>query len=275
MANDPDSYKSSSGALNAMPNVFRHTVHPERPSDTKHISIVIPAFNESGRIAVTLETIWRYFNDKSHQCEIIVVDDASSDNTYQIVSHLSKSLNNLTLLRLPSNKGKGASIRQGILSSSGELVLICDADLSTPIEEIEKLYPWIERGYAIALGSRALKDSVIVRAQSWYRRNMGKTFNVFVQLLVMRGIRDTQCGFKLFTGEAARELFSRSKINRFCFDVEILFLARKAGLGIKEVPITWINSPDSRVRLFVDSFLMLMDLWRIRIYDIFGMYKND
>jgi dolichyl-phosphate beta-glucosyltransferase len=159
-----------------------------------------------------------------------------------------------------------------VLSSSGALVLISDADLSTPIDEIEKLLPLISKECDIAIGSRGLPSSDIQVRQPWYREGMGKIFNTFVRLFVIGGIQDTQCGFKLFKGDVARRLFTASIITGFSFDVEILFLARKKGYTIKEIPVRWLNSPNSRVRLMRDPVFMLFDLIRIRMYWLLNKY---
>ena len=232
----------------------------------KSISIVIPAFNEAKRICSTLRKIDTYFASKTQLFEIIVVDDGSTDNTADVVLTESQKSKSVRLLSNRSNKGKGFSVRRGVLNSTNNLILISDADLSTPIEEVEKLFLWLSRGYDIAIGSRGLKESEILERQPWYRQNMGRVFNLFVKMLVLGGINDTQCGFKLFPEEIAKKLFSVTKIDGFAFDVEVLFLARKSKYKIKEVPVRWINSPSSKVRIIQDSFLMFFDLVRIRSF---------
>lgn len=232
----------------------------------KSISIVIPAFNEAKGIGPTLSKIDTYFQDKAEQFEIIVVDDGSIDNTANAVLGELDKLKRLRLLRNHSNKGKGFAVRRGVFASIYSLILLSDADLSTPIEEVEKLFFWLTRGYDIAIGSRGLRESEIVERQPWYRQNMGRVFNLLVKMLVLGGINDTQCGFKLFPNEIAQKLFSGAKINGFAFDVEVLFLARKSEYKIKEVPIRWINSPSSKVRIIRDSLSMFFDLIRIRAF---------
>jgi dolichyl-phosphate beta-glucosyltransferase len=230
------------------------------------ISVVVPAFNEAKRIGPTLRKIDKYFEDKAEQFEIIVVDDGSTDNTADVVLGESGKLKSIRLLRNHSNKGKGFSVRRGVLDSTYRLILISDADLSTPIEEVEKLFFWLCEGYNVVIGSRGLRESEIVKRQPWYRQNMGRLFNLFVKMLLLDGINDTQCGFKLFPNKIAKKLFSGSRINRFAFDVEILFLARKSEYKIKEVPVRWINSPSSKVRILQDSASMFLDLIRIKIF---------
>jgi dolichyl-phosphate beta-glucosyltransferase len=229
------------------------------------ISIVIPAFNEAARISPTLRKVVAYLGERARDYEIIVVDDGSTDGTASIVMEESTNNKSIKLFQGETNRGKGHSTRRGVLGSSFGLVLISDADLSTPIEEVEKLLPWLESGCDIAIGSRALKDSDIIEKQPWYRQSMGRMFNLLVRTLVLGGIGDTQCGFKLFRANAAKKLFQAARIEGFAFDVEVLYLARKMGYRIKEVPIRWINSPKSKVRILSDSFLMFKDLIRVRL----------
>lgn len=230
----------------------------------KSISVVIPAFNEEDRIGATIQKIYDYLKEKSETFEIIVVDDGSSDNTVDVVRNASERIKNIKVLSNGSNKGKGFSVRNGILNSTCSLVLISDADLSTPIEEIEKFFPWIDSGYDIVIGSRGLEESEILKKQPWYRQSMGKTFNEMVKILVLNDFDDTQCGFKIFKSDAAKRVFSLSKIDGFAFDVEILFIAKKMGFRTKEVPVRWINSPQSRVKIMRDPLKMFLDLFRIR-----------
>lgn len=229
------------------------------------MSIVIPAYNEEKRIEGSLSDTCAYMNDFGMESEIIVVDDGSSDGTGRIVDRIAKDARNVRLVRYEENRGKGHALRTGVLVTKGDFVLVMDADLSTPMEELRKLMPHLsDGGFDIAIGSRALALSDIIKKQPWWRRGMGKTFNKFVKMLVIGGFSDTQCGFKLFKGEIARSLFGEAKIDRFAYDVEILALAGKKGFGVKEVPIRWINSPESRVDPVKDSLRMLADLVRIR-----------
>jgi dolichyl-phosphate beta-glucosyltransferase len=229
------------------------------------MSIVIPAYNEEKRIEGSLSEACAYMNDFGMEYEIIVVDDGSSDGTGRIVTRIAKDIRNVRLVGYEKNRGKGHALRTGVLVTKGEFVLVMDADLSTPMEELRKLMPYLsDGGFDIAIGSRALALSDIIKKQPWWRRGMGKTFNRIVKALVIGGFSDTQCGFKLFKGEIARSLFGAARIDRFAYDVEILALAKKKGYGIKEVPIRWINSPESRVDPVKDSLQMLADLVRIR-----------
>jgi len=248
---------------------------PEFVDNTNHfISVVIPAFNEELRIAGTIQSVHDYLQKRYASYEIVVVDDGSTDATGTIVAALAKERNNLRLVRQAANSGKGLTVKAGIFAASGNIIIMSDADLSTPIEESEKLLSYYEEGYDVVIGSRGLKEADIVVRQPWYRGRMGKIFNLFVRLLVIGEFRDTQCGFKMFRRDVARELFSRCRINHFCFDVEILFIAKKRGFSIKEVPIRWINSPDSKVKIFKDSLRMLIDLVIIRANSYRGFYSD-
>lgn len=236
------------------------------------LSVVIPAFNEESRIGPTLIGMFGFLEDNFRNFEIVVVDDGSTDNTRSVVEDLSAELDNVRLISNPVNHGKGYAVGQGMLASRGDLVLFSDADMSTPVDELKKLMPFCREGFDIVIGSRGLAESDIRVRQSWYRERMGKMFNLLVRLLAVRGITDTQCGFKLFRGEVAQTLFRKTMIKGFAFDVEVLFLAEKFGYEIKEVPIRWLNSPCSKVKLIGDSVRMFLELLRIRAYYSLGRY---
>jgi len=236
------------------------------------ISVVIPAYNEEKRLGDTLVRILSYMAEAGHDHEVVVVDDGSRDGTAAVAESFSDR--GVRTLRVPSNRGKGHAVRHGVLQAGRSLVLFSDADLSTPIEELEKLAAPILAGRAqIALGSRAVAGSVIEVSQPFHRVAMGKTFNLLVRLIALPGFHDTQCGFKLFTREAAREVFRRQRLDGFGFDVEILAIARRLGFRIAEVPVRWIDSADTRVRLVRDSSDMLLDLFRIRWNGVCGRYR--
>jgi dolichyl-phosphate beta-glucosyltransferase len=228
------------------------------------LSIVVPAYNEADRIGPSLAAIARYLEGKSFASEVIVVDDGSEDRTAEEARKAVDPLPHGRVLSREKNIGKGYSIREGVLVSGGRVILFTDADLSTPIGEFDKFLPLLERGDDIVIGSRALPDSVIEVRQSRLRETMGKTFNLLVRTFVLRGFRDTQCGFKAFRRPAAKDLFARLRTKGFAFDVEVLVLAREMGYRISEVPVVWRNSPSSRVRLARSSWRMLGELWRIR-----------
>jgi dolichyl-phosphate beta-glucosyltransferase len=230
------------------------------------ISVVIAAYNEEKRILESLRLIHGYLLGKKLAHEIIVVDDGSTDRTTPEVESLSAGINTLRVIRYDKNRGKGYALRTGVLASKGDVVLVSDADLSTPIEEFETLRPFLyDGGYSVAIGSRALAKSKILKKQPWWRQGMGKTFNKMVKFLVLSDFNDTQCGFKLFDGYTARDLFKDARIDRFAYDVEILALAKKRGHGIVEVPVKWLNAPGSKVRPFRDSLRMAIDLMKIRL----------
>ena len=230
------------------------------------LSIVIPAFNEEKRILPTIHMIDEYLRKAALEFEIIVVADGCSDNTTDVVLTASEKIKNLKLLMNEKNRGKGFSVRKGVLDARGALILISDADLSTPIEELEKFLPWIKKGYDIVIGSRALSGSDLIERQPWYRELMGRIFNLFVKILLFRGIEDTQCGFKLLNANAAKTIFGASTINGFAFDVEILLLGQKLGFSIKEVPVRWLNSPNSKINITSDPLRMFLDLIRIKYH---------
>jgi dolichyl-phosphate beta-glucosyltransferase len=199
--------------------------------------------------------------------EVIVVDDGSDDGTADLVADLAPNNARLRVLRYTPNRGKGHAVRYGMLRAQGRFLLFCDADLATPIEEVETLFARLDEAHPIAIGSRDTPGATLTRRQSLLRETSGKLFNRCVQALAVPGIRDTQCGFKLFTREAARDVLSRCRVDNFSFDVEILYLARRRGHGIAEVPVRWAHQEGSKVRLLRDGWRMLKTLWRIRTTD--------
>lgn len=228
-------------------------------------SIIIPAYNEEKRIVPSLHAIHDYCSAKNMKCEIIVVDDGSDDNTRAVSSESIARIPQLKVIGYDTNRGKGYALRTGVLAAKGDYVLLTDADLSTPIEELSKLMHFMHNSTCeIAIGSRALEGSLIVKKQPWWRQTMGKLFNKIVRILVIDDFHDTQCGFKLFRGDCARFLFKQARVDRFAYDVEILALAKKYGYRIGEVPIKWINSAPSKVNPLTDAARMLLDLLKIR-----------
>ena len=238
------------------------------------ISVLIPAYNESCRIKPTLAAVAQYLAAHWAEYEIVVVDDGSSDDTAEIVAGMAATLRNVHLISTGKNRGKGHAVRSGVFAAKGDLILMTDADLSTPIEHLADLVAAIEAGNDIAFGSRKACGANVVRRQQWYREKMGNIFNLVVRMLGLTDFRDTQCGFKLMKRLPGQRLFGKCICDRFSFDVEFLFLARKEGFALCEVPVTWSNSPQSRVRIGIDSLNMLLDLLRIRLCDLVGGYRR-
>ena len=232
-------------------------------------SLIIPAYNEAERISATLEHVQDYLESQAYSSEIIVVDDGSSDNTAQVVE---EGFPEVQVIRYEPNQGKGCAVRTGMLAAVGEYRVFYDADASTPIEELEKLWPKFEEGADVVIGSRSLPDSYIEIPQPWYRAKMGKIFSLMVQCCGLWGIPDSQCGFKGFTQHAVQVIFPRQTIDHFSFDVELLFIARKHKLRVEQVPVRWINCPLTRVNALTDSSRMFYELLLIRFREIAGRY---
>ena len=232
------------------------------------LSIVIPAFNEEARIVSTLEKVDHYLGGQPYTWEVLVVDDGSSDATAEMVSRWSREHPGVSLKAVP-HRGKGWAVRQGMLSSSGRFRFMCDADLAMPIEGLAQVLERMEEGWDIVIGSRQIAGARRFH-EPWVRHLLGRLFNWAVRGLTVRGWQDTQCGFKCFTAEAAQSLFALQRTDGFGFDVEVLYLARKQGMRVVEIPIDWFHQRASKVRPVVDSFLMLRDAllarWRHRGY---------
>ncbi len=239
------------------------------------ISIVIPAFNEERRLPATLSAVFRYLEGKACAfSEVLVVDDGSTDGTCAVAEELARQQPGLRVLRNLGNRGKGYSVRHGMLEAKGEWVLFTDADLSAPIEELDRM--WLAaaaQGAAVAIGSRALDRSLIAVHQSFLRENAGRAFNLLMRLATGLPFKDTQCGFKLFEARAAREVFKRQRLERFGFDAEVLFIARRLGYRAVEVPVRWSHSEGTKVSMFRDSLAMFVDLLRIRWNQARGLYR--
>jgi dolichyl-phosphate beta-glucosyltransferase len=228
---------------------------------------VIPAYNEENRLGPTLARVKEYLAARDYTSEVLVVDNASKDRTIEVGRAAG-----VEVIEEP-RRGKGAAVRTGMLAARGEYVLFSDADLSTPIEEVEKLLDRLQNGCDIAIASRALPESNITVHQPWYREIVGRGGNLLVRAMAVRGIADTQCGFKLFPRELAQRIFRVMRLTGAAFDVEVLFVAQRYGLKIAEVPVTWIDSPDTRFNRVTDSFDALKDLVRIRVNWVLGRYR--
>ncbi len=227
--------------------------------------MVIPAYNEEARLPRTLARVSEYYGAQGYTWRALVVSDGSGDGTEAVVREAGGRDGRVGLLAYAPNRGKGAAVREGMLSLDAELLLFCDADLATPQEETEKLFAAIERGADVAIGSRPVKGAELVVHQPLYREMLGRGFNKAVQLLAVPGIDDTQCGFKMFRREAARDVFSRCKLDGFGFDFESMMVARDLGLRIEEVPIRWSHQEGSKVSMLRDGTRMLADLVRLRL----------
>jgi dolichyl-phosphate beta-glucosyltransferase len=232
-----------------------------------HLSVVVPAYNEETRIGQTLRRMLEYLDAQNYTFELLIVDDGSTDNTRAVVRETAADRENVRVLHYAENRGKGYAVRYGMLHAAGDFILFSDADLATPIEEAEKLFNSQRKGDEVVIASRDLPGSVLERRQSALREFGGKLFNRCVQMIAVPGIRDTQCGFKLFTRAAAQNIFSRCQIDNFSFDVEVLYLARQLGYPIVEVPVRWIHREGSKVRFLRDAWRMLKTLFRIRATD--------
>ncbi len=250
-------------------------------SNRPFLSVVVPAYNEERRLPQTLARVHAYFAKLNYPTEILIVDDGSTDQTGEVVDAFAETHPTVRLIR-NDHRGKGYTVRTGMLAARGHIVLFSDADLSTPIEDVEKLLPWFERGYDIVIGSREGSGAQRIK-EPFYRHLMGRVFNFIVRLLTVRGIEDTQCGFKAFRDEVAHDIFSRVQLygeaaQRIkngmvtAFDVEVLFIATKSGYRIKEVPVQWRYGTETKVNPLKDSWRNFRDVLAVRWNDARGIY---
>lgn len=244
--------------------------------DKIFLSVIIPAYNEEKRITNTLLDIDKYLSEQNYSYEIIVVNDGSSDNTAQVVNKFSELIKELRLIDNMKNHGKGWVVRQGMLKSKGQIRLFMDADNATTIDHFAKMIPLFEKGHQVVIGSREKRDAPGAKQavpQSFLKRQLGNLGNLLIQLLAVPGIWDTQCGFKAFSDQAAQNIFSRARINRWGFDIEALALARKLDYQIGIIPVNWVNDPHSKVTLkgYLNTF---KELFKIKWNLIRGKYEK-
>src|ERR1022692_1422412 len=237
-------------------------------------TFVIPAYNESVRLGPTLHALLRYTQEQNWDAEILVVDDGSTDDTAEIVREASRAHEQIRLVQNPGNRGKGYSVRNGMLHARGDICLFTDADLSSPISEAQKLFDAISQGADVAIGSRWLCPELQTERQPFYRQVFGRIFNLVLRVFLGLNFADTQCGFKAFRREAGQRIFPLQRIERWGFDPEILFLARRLGFTVKEVPVVWAHSEGTRLHPFRDGLRMFGDVLRIRWNAMTGVYTG-
>lgn len=237
------------------------------------LSIVIPAHNEEGRLPRTLRQIFSYLDKQPYSAEVVIVENGSSDRTLELASQFAQDHPNLVIIQ-EGMRGKGNAVRRGMLEAKGEFRFICDADLSMPIEELEKFLPPGLTGFDVAIASREAPGAVRHDEPS-YRHWGGRAVNFLIQILILPGLNDTQCGFKCFSAAAARDLFERQTLTGWSFDIEVLFLARRSKLRIREIPIHWYFDQDSKVRAIRDALRMIGDIFRIHLNQLRGKYDRS
>jgi dolichyl-phosphate beta-glucosyltransferase len=246
---------------------------PLNSEQRPYLSIIIPAYNEERRLPLSLTRIDAFLRKQPYDAEIIVVENGSSDHTADVVRKFAKEHPYVRLIEAET-RGKGLAVKQGMLAARGEYRFMCDADLSMPIEELEKFLPPQLEGYDVVIGSREAPGSRRVKEPE-YRHMIGRISNFLVKLIALRGYEDTQCGFKLFKADIAEDLFAVQRTNGIGFDVELIFIADKRGYSVYEMPITWYFDPESKMRLVDDSLKMIGELWDIRQNWRKGLYERQ
>lgn len=236
-------------------------------------SIVIPAYNEGARLAATLEKLLAYITANGWDAEVIVVNDGSRDNTAEIVRECARRNPRLRLLENPGNRGKGYSVRNGMLQAKGQMLLFSDADLSSPIEEAPKLFAALANGADVAVGSRWLRSELQTQKQPLHRQLFGRTFNLMLRFTLGLQLKDTQCGFKAFTRRAANMIFPLQRVERWGFDPELLYLANKFHLKVVEVPVVWAHREGTQISPLSDGMKMFAEMLSIRWNSISGKYR--
>ena len=234
------------------------------------LSIIIPAYNEEKRLPNTLEQVFRFLEDQSYTSEVIVVENGSNDRTYETADEFTKQHKNLFVIH-DEQRGKGGAVQRGVREARGEYVLFCDADLSMPVEEVNKFLPPALNDFDIAIASREAPGAVRYN-EPYYRHLTGRVFNMLIRLMVLPNLQDTQCGFKCLRAEVARDIFRFQTLTGWAFDVELLYIARHHGYRVIEIPIDWYFNADSKVRVLRDSWRMFVDLLVIRLNAQRGLY---
>lgn len=237
-----------------------------------HLSVVIPMYNEAARITKSLHRLAAYFSDKTYSYEVVLVDDGSSDDSIAVARRELGEVPSLRVVGSDRNYGKGHAVRMGMLRAKGDYVLFTDADLSTPIEELDKFWPRFEQGFDVVIGSRKMKGAEIIRHQPWWRENMGKVFTWLTNRLVTRNLSDLTCGFKSFRRAAAQDIFSHQTLHDWSFDAEIMFIAQRRGHRIKEVAVRWHDERGTKVRIVRDTLRSIRGLIKIRLNGARGLY---
>ena len=237
------------------------------------LSIIIPAHNEAHRLPGTLDQIFEHLNQQSYTSEVLVVENGSQDNTFEIARDYTDRHSQLRVYHT-DRRGKGLAIREGMLAAEGEYRFMCDADLSMPIQEVNRFLPPALNDFDIAIGSREIQGAVRYNEPS-YRHLLGRGYNTLIRSLALPGLQDTQCGFKCVRGAIAEAIFKRQTLTGWSFDVEVLFIARRLGYRIVEIPIPWYYNPDSKIRVVQDSIQMGLDLLTIRRNAWRGAYDNQ
>ena len=238
------------------------------------LSVIIPVYNEESRIGHSLERITAYFNPLDFEYEIIIIDDGSKDNTLSVIQAFNQNIHPLKIYNYMQNRGKGYAVRYGMLKGTGKYRLFTDADLSTPIQEVQSILGYLDQGYDICIASRAVADSNVIKHQPFHRETMGIIYNRIIRLTLSLPFYDTQCGFKCIKGAVADIIFPKLCVDRFAFDVELLYAAQCLGYTAKEVGTKWMNSPETKVSLVSDSLKMLGAILKIRYHAMAGRYNQ-
>ena len=240
-------------------------------AETK-LSVIIPAYNEESRLPKTLQAVYAYFQKQNYVYEILVVSDGSKDHTVEVAQEMAQKIPGLRVIAEQENRGKGYAVRKGILEAKGEYRVFTDADNSTSIEHVERMWIEFKKGAEVVIGSRDIKGAKRTVRQSLVREKLGDIFNLMVQMLSgLWGIWDTQCGFKGFSAKAAQEIFAKTTVNRWAFDVEVLVIAKKLGYPIQEIPVVWVNDAQSKVR-FSGMVKMILEVLQISMNNMLGKY---